>query len=244
MTGTDNITGVVELFEQETEASSEVRPEPLDSGPLEAVALVEKKLKAQIGLIALAKRRDMNMGELQQALMELKELTGSILDDLDHVIPALSAGQPDAGPRPVDLFTHLTQLCAGFRATSGITCVLAVLPRHLRFNETATEILFRAVRELLTNVRQHSQATRVEISSEIGSDGALTLTVKDDGVGMPPGGHNRLSALETGAVGLSSIDLRLREIGGHMQIESSGGVCVRLVLPAHSVAANAAGARV
>ena len=242
MTGTDTTTGVIELFERETKDGGEARAEPLDSGPLEAVALLERKLKAQVGLIALAKRRDMSVGELHQALTELKELTGSILDDLDHVIPTLAAGRT-AEPRPVDLFTHLTQLCAGFRATSEITCVLAVLPRHLRFNEAATDILFRTVRELLTNVRQHSQANRVEISSEIAADGSFTLTVKDDGIGMPPGGHDRLSALETGAVGLSSIDLRLREIGGHMQIESNRGVCIRIVLPAHSVAANAPSAR-
>jgi len=118
-----------------------------------------------------------------------------------------------------------------------MACVLAVLPKHVQVDEVTGDILFRAICELLTNVRQHSHANRVEVSSSVGADGSITLTVKDDGIGLPPGGHRR-SALETGAVGLSSIDLRLREIGAHMEIESDNGVCARLVLPAHIVAAS------
>lgn len=238
MTGTDKTTGVVDLFDQGTRRTSEPGAAPIDDSSLEAMTLVEKKLKSQVSLIGLAKQRDLSAAELQQALLELKALTGSILGDLDRLIPALVGNDADVEPAS-DLFTRLTHLCAGFRATSNILCILAVLPRHLRLDDRASEILFRAIRELLTNVRRHSRASRVEIASEIGADGTLTLSVDDDGIGLPKD-HNRLSALESGAVGLSSIELRMREIGGYMEIESGTGVCARLVMPAHSVATHVA----
>lgn len=210
-----------------------------DNGSREAIALIQKKLRAQIRLIALAGGVDQPLPELHAALTELKHLTGSIIDDLTRVIPTLSdsPGSIDEDPPRIDLFTRLTHLCAGFRASSNIACVLAVLPKHVQVDDATGDILFRAVRELLTNVRRHSHAKHVEVSSSVGADGSITLTVKDDGIGLPPGGR-RPSALETGAVGLSSIDLRLREVGAHIEIESDAGVCARLVLPAHLVASH------
>jgi signal transduction histidine kinase len=239
-------SGVVELFpgrapERRTpgardDADSADLP---DNGSLEAIAHIQKKLRAQISLVALARGANQPLPELRAALTELQQLTGSIIDDLSRVIRMLSDPQGSTdGERPrIDLFTRLTHLCSLFRASSGIGCVLAVLPKHVQVDEVTGDILFHAVRELLTNVRQHSHANRVEISSALGADGSITLTVKDDGIGLPPGGRRR-SALETGAVGLSSIDLRLREIGAHLEIESDRGVCARLVLPAYIVVAN------
>lgn len=239
MTGTDAEDGAAPLVAGEEALMEAATDDSTPRDPFEAVALVERKLKAQIGLVAVARRSDLSVAELHQTLTELKGVTSAILDDLDRVIPTLLVNGPtDRAPQP-DLFTRLTQLCAGFRATSDIECVLAVLPRHLRFDTAATEILARAVRELLANVRQHSKARRVEISSTVDATGALAIIVKDDGIGLASGTHDRVSALESGAVGLSSIELRLREIGGHLELESSGGVCARLVLPRHSVAAHA-----
>jgi signal transduction histidine kinase len=206
---------------------------------LEGIALIQKKLRAQIALIALARGANQPLPELRAALTELKHLTGSIIDDLARVIPKLSngAGSTHDDPPRIDLFTRLTHLCAGFRASSSIACTLTVLQKHVQVDETTGDILFRAVRELLTNVRRHSHAKHVEVSSSVGADGSITLAVKDDGIGLPPGGRRR-SALETGGVGLSSIDLRLREVGAHVEIESDAGVCARLVLPAHLVASH------
>lgn len=238
MTGTDAEGGSAQLSAADSAAVETAVQSPALSDPFEAVARVERKLKNQISLVAAARRGDLSVVELHQTLSELKGLTGSILDDLDRVIPALTGtGAADSVSRP-DLFMRLMQLCAGFRATSTIECVLAVLPRHLHLDAAATDILTRAVRELLANVRQHSQATRVEIASAVDATGALAITVKDDGIGMVAGAHDRVSALESGAVGLSSIELRLREIGGHLELESDGGVRARLVLPRHSVAAH------
>lgn len=239
-------SGVVDLFPGQRRerrlpgGGRDAHPADLaDNRSLEGIALIQKKLWAQISLIALVRGANQPLPELRAALTELKHLTGSIIDDLARVIPTLSdsAGSTDGDPPRIDLFTRLTHLCAGFRASSGIGCALAVLPQHVQVDEAIGDILFRAVRELLTNVRRHSHAKHVEVSSSIGADGSITLTVKDDGIGLPPGGR-RQSALETGAVGLSSIDLRLREVGAHVEIESDAGVCARLVLPAHLVASH------
>jgi signal transduction histidine kinase len=249
MSCTGSKNGVVELFHHHTpgdhdhDGSHDAESAgPAGAGPIEAIALIQRKLKTQINLIAHARSAGQALPELRAALAELKELTGSIIDDLHRVIPTLTdaEGSHGEGQPPIDLFTRLTQLCSGFRASSGIACVLAVLPKHVEVNEVIGDILFRAVRELLTNVRQHSHASRVEITSDLRADGSVTLTVTDDGIGMPPGGRRR-SALESGAVGLSSIDLRLREVGAHMEIESDGGVRARLVVPAHIVAKDDTG---
>lgn len=247
MTATGSKNSVVELFPSllpEQDRSNEADgADSAEGRPLEAIALIQRKLKTQITLIARARDANQGLPELQAALAELKEFTGSIIDDLHKVIPALADSDGVAAEaRPIDLFTRLTQLCAGFRASSGIACVLAVLPKHVQVDEVVSDILFRAVRELLTNVRQHSHANRVEVSSEVRADGSVALTVKDDGIGLPPGGRRR-SALESGAVGLSSIDLRLREVGAHMEMESDGGVRARLVVPAHIVAKDDVPAR-
>ena len=76
-----------------------------DNGSLEAIALIQKKLRAQIGLVARARGANQPLPELHAALSELQQLTGSIIDDLDRVIPTLSDPQgsaaADAPHRPI-----------------------------------------------------------------------------------------------------------------------------------------------
>jgi signal transduction histidine kinase len=130
----------------------------------------------------------------------------------------------------VDLFVRLQQLCAAFRSSAGIECGFAVEPAHTRFDAVIGEVLFRAVRELLTNVRKHARAKRADLSSTVLDDGSIVFTLRDDGVGMgaTEGDDPRF---DNGGLGLWSIDLHLREIGAFMEIESDSGVCASIVFP-------------
>ena len=97
--------------------------------------------------------------------------------------------------------------------------------------EEVSIVLFRAVQELLTNVRKHAQAQNVEIA--IQTDGTqMLIRVKDDGVGFPPGALNP-SGKEKYGFGLLSLRERLTLLGGYVTIESTPhhGTEIALMVP-------------
>lgn len=134
--------------------------------------------------------------------------------------------------RPTDLKSRLTELCIEFRA-SGIACDVQLDDRHVAFGEEVGEIVFRTVRELLTNVRQHARARHVTVSSADRRDGSVAITVADDGVGLPAHRRRGNPFGETGGIGLWSIDQRLRELDAVLDIEAESGRGTRatVILP-------------
>jgi signal transduction histidine kinase len=131
-----------------------------------------------------------------------------------------------------DLFSALVALCNRFRAEGRIDCHVTIGEAHTRFDADLCDVLYRAVRELLTNVRQHARATRVAVSSAVARDGSILITVADNGVGFPEHWrHSNPFSADTG-VGLWSVDQRLREYDAYLDIHSTKqGSRVTVVLP-------------
>jgi PAS domain S-box-containing protein len=119
----------------------------------------------------------------------------------------------------------------GFSKRSGIEVELDVeagLPRLARQAETA---LYRVVQECLTNVHRHSGSSRARIHLHHDSR-SLTLEVADQGHGIPAPPAGQAGAEGTGGVGIAGIKERMRELGGHLEIESDPkGTTVRASLP-------------
>jgi signal transduction histidine kinase len=134
--------------------------------------------------------------------------------------------------RPTDLKARLTELCLEFQA-GGIACDVHLDDRHVAFGEEVGEIVFRTVRELLTNVRQHARARHVTLSSADRRDGSVAITVADDGIGLPAHRRRGKPFGETGGIGLWSIDQRLRELDAMLDIEAESGHGTRatVILP-------------
>ena len=87
------------------------------------------------------------------------------------------------------------------------------------------------MRELLTNVVKHAQATRVLVRLE--GEGALVrIVVEDDGVGCDVEALPRAIERE-GGFGLFSIQERAASFGGYLDIESSPGkgTSIKLSIP-------------
>ncbi|MES4881302.1 GAF domain-containing protein [Streptomyces sp. NPDC000349] len=81
------------------------------------------------------------------------------------------------------------------------------------------EHLVAVLTESLTNVARHAHAGRADVVLE--TDGTwVGLTVSDDGVGIPPGGHRS---------GLRNMAERACKLGGEMRLESPEGGGTRLV---------------
>jgi signal transduction histidine kinase len=91
-------------------------------------------------------------------------------------------------------------------------------------------ILFRSVRELLTNVVKHANANRVSVSLQRRGS-AIQIVVADDGVGLADGRHPEKDSTESG-FGLFSIKERMSDLSGSLEIESHPGRGVRAILTA------------
>jgi signal transduction histidine kinase len=199
--------------------------ERLHDGPLQLAAALRLKLKA------LESKGLADQGDLAQ----LTELAVDIQEELASLVRILADPQivEQADELSLDLSARLRKLCASFRTVSGIDCQLLVIPAHTRLPLSVGVIVYRAINELLTNARKHSQAENVEVASTIRDDGSVVFSVRDDGVGLT--NPDAPWQVNEGGFGLWSIVHRLREIGGFLETENSGGVCFYIVLPARIV---------
>jgi signal transduction histidine kinase len=80
--------------------------------------------------------------------------------------------------------------------------------------------LLAVLGEALANVARHARSSAADVSLAVGG-GRVTLTVTDNGVGMPPGGHHRS--------GLANLAERAGRLGGLLRLEEPEGGGTRLV---------------
>ena len=93
---------------------------------------------------------------------------------------------------------------------------------HLKtLDENVRALLFRNVRELLTNVVKHARAQKVSVSLKEHANG-VTVIIEDDGIGFDPEAENTRNGKQ-GGFGLFSIHERMTNLGGTFDIQSSPG---------------------
>ena len=88
-----------------------------------------------------------------------------------------------------------------------------------------TEAVYRVVQEALSNAISHGRATRLQIAARFGRAN-LTITVTDDGCGIPAGARHD-------GLGLHIMRYRARALGGRLEIKRrpEGGTIVRCICP-------------
>jgi signal transduction histidine kinase len=152
----------------------------------------------------------------EELLGGVGEQTRSVIDEIRMLVRALHPPELELG--------LVGAIEASARQLPNLSCVevdaepLPTLPSAV---ETAA---YRIAVEALTNVARHSAATRAAVTLSA-SDHVLTLTVVDDGRGIPDGVRS--------GTGLRSMRERADELGGHCEVSagSDGGTRVTAVLP-------------
>jgi signal transduction histidine kinase len=94
---------------------------------------------------------------------------------------------------------------------------------------SAAEVeLYRIVQEALNNAVRHARAESVAVDVNA-TDGTVTVTVRDDGVGFDPAAR----AIRERRLGLTSMRERAESLGGTLTIESAprSGTTVRVEVP-------------
>jgi signal transduction histidine kinase len=148
-------------------------------------------LQGAVGLIGspdIAQRVSVAVDALDETIREIRSS-----------IFALQTRQPE---RPAGLRSRIIQVADEMTGLLGFPPALEL--RGRLEDDVPTEVgdhLLRALREALSNAARHSGASKVEV--EVRAAEELSLTVRDNGSGIKPGGRRSgLANLEERAVGL------------------------------------------
>jgi len=114
-----------------------------------------------------------------------------------------------------------------FVARTGIGCELITGGDEIKVNDEIGIGIFRIVQEALNNVQKYAQATRASVRLQQSSD-QITLTVEDNGVGLPKTTDEGLAGF-----GVRGMNERVAIMGGRFSITSppDHGVRIEAVIP-------------
>lgn len=160
--------------------------------------------------------------QLAAELEETRQLAGQAMRELIGLARELRpAALDDHGLLPV-LRTHVREL--GVR--SGLRARFSAMPETPDLDDDSQLVVYRVVQEALSNVLQHAQATSVAVAVGGTPEGAVRVTITDNGKGFDP------LRKEIKGVGLTGMRERVRLAGARLDIRSApgGGTTIDLVV--------------
>lgn len=196
--------------------------------------LIARELHDELGQALTALKMD--VAWVRQRLTESQTALSAKIESMDRMLDATVAStrRISSNLRPLmlddlGLSDAADWLVRDFEERSGVSCDLALGdPDELAAvaRPVATAI-YRIMQESLTNVARHSRARRACIALEV-SGGNVTLTVDDDGRGIPAEERGK-----SGSIGLKGMHERAYYLGGRTEIGTSplGGTRVAARIP-------------
>jgi len=179
-------------------------------------ALMVAKMKLELLSDDLPKRFVGSANEIAEIISDLMRRTRGAIQDLASD-PAFRSG----------LRAGIASLIDDLQIRHGIVCAAKLDPLLDKFTEEAKYVLYRAVRELLLNIRKHARASRVKINVSR-KDSSVKIEVRDDGCGFA--GHKPSAPHDSGGFGLSSVRADLTSIGADLRISSRIGRGTRAII--------------
>ena len=145
---------------------------------------------------------------------EAADRVSRAVDDMDQTIKeirgAIFALQARETGSRLDPRADVVLLVEEMTAALGFAPSLRLGP-GLRTSNSAelTEQLLAVLREALSNMARHAAATRADVIVDVNQDGILSVTVTDDGTGIPPEGRRS---------GLRNLADRAARLGGELRL--------------------------
>jgi two-component system sensor histidine kinase DegS len=151
---------------------------------------------------------------------ELSELKQAVTNTFQKVREFIFDLRPmmldDLGLNPT-----LKKSIEDFEQKSGIACNVTISGQDQRLPPHTEVTIFRVVQNLLKNVRDHANATHVQISVN-NSDERVVVTVEDDGSGFDVA-EALTAARQRKTIGLSSMQEQVEMLGGEIDFDSALG---------------------
>jgi signal transduction histidine kinase len=182
---------------------------------------IAREIHDELGQRLLVLRIDVSL--LQTRIRDPRALfhdkVGVILADISTIMHSVRSIINDLRPAVLDLGLHASiewQL-QQFQHRTGIECVFLPHSHEVELTDHGATSLFRVLQESLTNVRRHSQATRVEVLLDADERHVL-MAVSDNGDGSAD-----VNVKKTNSYGLLGMKERIARLGGAIRIVTAPG---------------------
>jgi signal transduction histidine kinase len=180
-------------------------------------------------LLALRIEAELLAGRTNGTHSHLHKRARATLQQIDTTIKSVRQIINDLRPTVLDLglSAAVEWQVNQFQRRTGIQCEIQDDHGEIALPDHCATAFFRILQESLTNIVRHANATRVKVELRL-NGGWLTLTVHDNGCGLPPGGRNKY-----GSFGLVGVEERIVILGGTCAVfsEPDGGTTVMVSAP-------------
>ena len=192
-------------------------------------------------LLALRIEAELLAGRTKGTHSHLHKRARATLLQIDTTIKSVRQIINDLRPTVLDLglSAAVEWQVNQFQRRTGIQCEIQDDHGEIALPDHCATAFFRILQESLTNIVRHANATRVKVELRL-NGGWLSLTVRDNGCGLPPGGRNKY-----GSFGLVGIEERIVILGGTCAVfsEPDGGTTVMVSAPVVGALAHPAHAQ-
>lgn len=184
----------------------------------QSLALTRLQLETARKSLPKGDRLDAQLDDISQSLLKA-------IQDTRHLIFELSSPSLNE----LGLYAAISELAEDLLENkNGIRVKINDHAKGALLDADTRAILFRSVRELLTNIVKHAGAKSVSIWLESKKNN-FTLTIQDDGIGFDPVVTLKNVSVKSG-FGLFSIQERTTDLGGSMKISSHPGMGCEITL--------------
>jgi len=199
---------VIQIIEAQEEERRKLSRKVHD-GP--AQALSNFILQAEIALRLM----DVDEAKAREELKNLKTAASSTFAHVRDFIFELRPMMLD----DLGLVPTVRRYIDAYKERSGVDTTLVVTGKERRLESHLEVLIFRAVQELLANVREHAQATHVKVAVDMDTH-QVRVSVEDNGKGFDAEGASFASGQGRG---LKTLRERLKMVGGTVEVNSAAG---------------------
>jgi two-component system sensor histidine kinase DegS len=165
---------------------------------------------------------DSDPSRARTELTELKQaVTGTFQKVREFIFDLRPMMLDDLGLTPT-----LKKSIEDYEQKTGLACNLTVTGKDRRLPSHTEVTVFRVVQQLLANVREHAQASHIQLLMDMGDD-KISISVEDDGTGFEAD-QAMTASLQRKTMGLSTMRERTQMLGGELHIDSALGRGTRI----------------
>lgn len=157
-------------------------------------------------------RRKTDPADAEKLLEQMRSLTEGALQSARDILATL---RPRQQP-PVNLVDAVRNQVDDFGSTYGVTATAKIQGEGTDLAVEESDAIYQILRESLTNVRKHSEASIVKVRLEL-AQRPYTLQVEDNGVGIDVNSFEN----KPGSFGLVGMRERAELLGGWVEIGNS-----------------------